>query len=148
MQWFSCSYAVMYGSERPRANTASWFAEADRGGGARHARNGPRVRPNDNGATSVRAAIVSSLFFILLTASVLFGGHAAIDPLLRSMLTARDSAATGDFISSMPDGDFCRHMSFDNATSEILEGTVERCPEDMSRQHVRNTARGFSWGEH
>jgi hypothetical protein len=139
----------MHGSERASRRTATWFAEADHGGAGARSRNGPRVRLDDNGATSARVVIVSSLFFILLAASLLFGGHAAIDPLLRSVIAARDSAATGDFVSAMPDRKFCRHMSFDNATSEIIEGTVERCPDDMVREHFRDTSgRGFAWGEH
>ena len=97
----------------------------------------------------MRAVIVSSLFFILLAASLLFGGHAAIDPLLRSVIAARAGAATGDFVSAMPDGKFCRHMSYDNATSELIEGTVERCPDDMVREHFRDASgKGFAWGEH
>jgi hypothetical protein len=141
------SYAVMYRSERAGAKTATWFAEADRGGAGLRRQIGPRVRLDDNGATSARAVIVSSLFFILLAASLLFGGHAAIDPLLRSVIAARDSAATGDFVSAMPDGKFCRHMSFNNATSELIEGTIERCPDNIARDTFRNTARGFAWGE-
>jgi hypothetical protein len=138
----------MHGSERAGVKTATWSAEADRAGADPRKRNGPRVRLDDNGVTSARAVMVSSLFFILLATSLLFGGHAAIDPLLRSVIAARDSAATGDFVSAMPDGKFCRHMSFDNATSEIIEGSIERCPDNMAREPLRNTARGFAWGEH
>jgi hypothetical protein len=142
------SYAAMRGGERAPPKAATWFAEADHGGAGPPVRNGPRIRLGDDGATSARAVVVSSLFFILLAASLLFGGHAAIDPLLRSAIAARDNAATGDFVSAMPDGKFCRHRSFDNATSEIIEGAVERCPDDMVREHFRNTVGGFTWGEH
>jgi hypothetical protein len=138
----------MHGDERASAKAATGFVAADRDGAGQHTPKGARARRDDNGATSVRAIIVSSLFSILLTASVLLGGHAAIDPLLHSVLAARDSPAPGDFVAVMPDGNFCRHMSFDSATSEIIEGSVGRCPDGMLRQPIRNATRGFAWGEH
>jgi hypothetical protein len=137
----------MYGGERSNAKAAAWSADANRAGAAPRRRNGPRIIVDD-GATSVRAVIVSSLFFILLAASLLFGGHAAIDPLLRSVMAGRGDTATGDFVYALPDGKFCRHMSFNNATSEIVEGTIQRCPDDMVREHFRDKGKGFAWGEH
>jgi hypothetical protein len=142
------SYAGMRRSEGAGVKKATRAAEAVRDNTGLRNRNEPRIRRDDNGATSTRAVMVSSLFFILLATSFLFGGHAAIDPLLRSVIAARDGAATGDFVSAMPDGKFCRRMSFDNATSEIIEGSIERCPDNMVETSSRNTGRGFAWGEH
>jgi hypothetical protein len=124
-------------------------------GPADHAAASPRVRKalrmrldDENGATSARAIIVSSLFLVLFAATLLFGGHAAIDPLLRSVMAARDAGAVGDVVYSMPDGKFCRHMTFDNGTGNMVEGTVERCPDNIAREEFRSTASRFTWGEH
>ena len=83
---------------------------------------------------------------MFLAVTLLFGGHAAIDPLLRMVLAAQDNRMAGDLVFAMPDGRFCRHMSFNNATSEVTEGGIAPCPDDLARQHFR-TSRGFSWGE-
>jgi hypothetical protein len=85
---------------------------------------------------------------MLLAAALLVGGHAAIDPLLRSAAAARDARAVGDVVYSMPDGKFCRHMSFDNLTSEMIEGTVVPCPDSVVRDEFRNKTAGFAWGAH
>jgi len=87
------------------------------------------------------------LFLVLFTTGILFGGHAAIDPLLRMVTAAHRSEAVGDIVLPMPDGKFCRHMSFDNRTSEMNEGAVEPCPDDILRGQFRRTGRGFTWGE-
>jgi hypothetical protein len=127
----------------------TWFVEADR------VRMNPRARKSlllrfggDDGTTSAHAVIVSSVFLILLAASLLFGGHAAIDPLLRTVIAARDTKAVGDVVYSMPDGKFCRHMSFDNVTAEVVEGTITPCPHDIARDEFRNKTGGFAWGTH
>jgi hypothetical protein len=126
----------------------TWFVEADRVRLNPRARKGLRLRFNaGDGATSVHAAIVSSVFLILLAASLLFGGHAALDPLLRSVIASRDAKAVGDVVYSMPDGKFCRHMSFDNVTAEVVEGTITQCPDDVARDEFRNNRTGgFAWG--
>jgi hypothetical protein len=104
-----------------------------------------RSRSKDGSITSLRAVIASSLFLVLLAATLLVGGHAAIDPLLQSVASARNPRGAADFVFSMPDGKFCRHMSFDNTTSQIIEGAVEPCPENIVKEHFR-TSRGFAWG--
>ena len=91
--------------------------------------------------------IVSSLFLVLFTAALLIGGHAAIDPILQSAVDARETKGTGDVVVTMPDGIFCRHMSFDNVTAEIMEGGIERCTKDIAGNRPR-TGRGFAWGAH
>jgi hypothetical protein len=129
--------------------TAKWSRPADHAAASQRARKVSRMRfNNEDGATSARAIIVSSLFLVLLAATLLFGGHAAIDPLLRSATAAREARAVGDVVYSMPDGKFCRHMTFDNGTGDMVEGTVERCPDDIARDEFRNTGNGFAWGEH
>jgi hypothetical protein len=98
-------------------------------------------------AKSGRVVIVSSLFLVLFTAALLIGGHAAIDPLLQSAVDARETKGTGEVVVTMPDGIFCRHLSFDNVTAEIIEGGIERCANDIAgnRPHA---GRGFAWGAH
>jgi hypothetical protein len=96
--------------------------------------------------TSARAAIAAAMFLVPLAAALLVGGHAAIDPVLRSVISARETRAVGDVIYTMPGGIFCRHMSFDNTTAEVVEGAIEHCPSDIARDRAR-TARGFAWGQ-
>jgi len=131
------------GTSRP--HSAARFAEPDRVPPRRRVRGGSRAHDD---ATSVRAVIVSSLFLVLFTTGLLFGGHAVINPLLRMAAVTRNSGEVGDVVVPMPDGQYCRRMSFDNATAELIEGTIERCPDNIVGSPVRRTGRGFSWGEH
>ncbi len=136
----------MQAAEEKGPHAAAWFVEPDHASASLRARKGFRVRRDD--ATSTRAVIVSSLFLVLFTTGLLIGGHVAIDPLLHRATAARDTESVGDLIYPMPDGKYCRHMSFDNATSDMIEGTVEPCPENIIRGPSSGTGRGFSWGEH
>lgn len=133
-------YGVMQGAPKPGPGAATWFVEADRGTAISQGR---RARPD--GAASLRAVIATSAFLALLGACLLIGGHAAIAPLLRSVVAARDSRSVGDVVYTMPDGKFCRHMSFDNTTSEMIEGTIAPCEDDLSRIRQTAVSRGFSW---
>ena len=102
----------------------------------------------DGTATSIRAVITSSVFIVLL-AIALLGGHAAIDPLINRSADMRDARGSGDVVVTMPDGKFCRHMSFDNATASMVEGTIEPCRVDITRDRgaaVSTPPRGFAWG--
>lgn len=86
---------------------------------------------------------------LIVGASLLVGGRAAIDPFLHPALDANDPRAGGDVVVTMPDGKFCRHMSFDNATASMIEGTIEPCRTDISRDFgVPGVAPhgGFAWG--
>jgi hypothetical protein len=93
-------------------------------------------------------AIVSSLFLVLFAATLLVGGHAAIDPLLQSALQSvaeeHDSRSKGDIVYTMPDGVFCRHMSYDNVTGEQTGGSLQRCDGDIVRDGGRAN-RHFTW---
>ena len=54
-------------------------------------------------------------------------------------------------VVAMPDGKFCRHMSFDNTTASMVEGTIVPCTTDItrdSRSAVAAAPRGFAWGIH
>lgn len=97
--------------------------------------------------TSLRAIIASAFFVVLIVGTILIGGHAAVDPILRMAAAARDNTGRADILYSMPDENYCRHMSFDNATNEMVEGDVERCPDDLIKQRTHST-QGFAWGAH
>jgi hypothetical protein len=134
------------------ADTASrdagaWFVEADHASITALARRRSRARIDEERAKSGRVVVISSLFLVLFTAALLVGGHAAIDPILQSAVDARETKGTGDVIVTMPDGIFCRHMSFDNVTAEIVEGGIERCTKDIAGNRP-HTGRGFAWAIH
>jgi hypothetical protein len=135
--------------KRGSAEAATWFADMDRILAHLPARKGSQARRSGDGATSTRAVIASSLFIVLFAAALLLGGHAAIDPFLHRSADANDPRAGGDVVVTMPDGKFCRHMSFDNATASMIEGTIEPCRTDISRDFgVPAVAPrgGFAWG--
>jgi hypothetical protein len=125
------------------AGSSAWFVERDRVKAKPHVRKS--LRRGTGAETSLRAAIATAFFLVLLAGTMLIGGHAAVDPILRLVIAARDSAGRGDVLYSMPDGKYCRHMSFDNATDEMVEGDIERCPDDIVSEHGRSTS-GFAWG--
>lgn len=95
--------------------------------------------------TTFRAVIAASFFLVLISVALLFSGGAAIQPLLRSALASRDANGIGDVVITMPGGKVCRHVSFDNATSEMAEDKLGACPEDVARGAFRSY-RGFAWG--
>jgi hypothetical protein len=134
----------MYPAKGATVKAATWLAAPD------HVSPPPRKRSRkgpDDGATSTRAVIASSAFLVLFAGTLLIGGHAAIDPLLRSVTAARETMAVGNIVYTMPDGKFCRHMSLDNATAEMTEGAIAPCQDDIVRNRPRDS-RGFAWGEH
>lgn len=137
-------YCAMHETDRSSPYSAAWFVEPDQAGAGR--RGPARARAQRGDGTSTRAVIVSSFFLVLITTAIMFGGHAAIDPLLRMATAARQSEAVGDVMMPLPDGKYCRHMSFDNKTSEINEGAIEPCPGDIVRGQFRRGGRAFSWG--
>jgi hypothetical protein len=94
---------------------------------------------------SLGLIITISLSFILFAAAILIGGHAFIAPLLQRAAAARDANGTGDVVYTMPDGVFCRHVSFDNGTGDITEDGVEECP-GSAVSKAQNEAPEFKWG--
>ncbi len=125
----------MSAADTASRDAGAWFVEADHVSVTALARRRSRARMDEERAKSGRVVIVSSLFLVLFTAALLIGGHAAIDPLLQSAVDARETKGTGEVVWTMPDGIFCRHMSFDNVTAEITEGGIERC----TKRHCRKS---------
>lgn len=139
----------MRADDAAATEAGSWYVEADPGrttaSGKRLSKKPSQAKLYEARLTSTRVAIASSLFLVFLAASLLVGGHAAIGPLLQSAVAARESSGRGDVVYTMPDGIFCRHISFDNMTAEITEGALQRCQSDIGRGRTKSTAT-FSWG--
>jgi hypothetical protein len=92
---------------------------------------------------SARFAIAFSLFLALLATSFLVDGHAVFET-LQSAVTPEEQKHVGEVIYSLPDHAYCRHMSFDNETSQLAAGNVTPCPRDASGRHQTE----FLWGGH
>ena len=134
----------MSAADSASREAAAWFVEADHVSVTALARRRSRARIDEERAKSGRIVIVASLFLVLLAAALLVGGHAAIDPLLQSAAAAREAKGAGAVVYTMPDGIFCRHVSFDNVTAEITEGAIQRCGNDIAGNRPRSN-RGFAW---
>jgi hypothetical protein len=136
-------------AEEARVEQPSWFAAANGGDAEPRPRSAVGARRGRDGTTSLRAVIASSAFLMMFATTTLVGGHAAIDPLLRSIAKAPEARNTGDIVYPMPDGQFCRHLSFDNTTAELAENKVGPCPDSVIRNALRDrfhSARSFNWG--
>jgi hypothetical protein len=125
--------------------TIDWYVEPDQDAPAAAAADHSRARREEKRANSVGIAVTTSLLVALLATAILVGGHAAIVPLLHRAAAARDAAGTGDVVYTMPDGVFCRHMSFNNATAEVTEGAIEPCPDPIGSGRHASASR-FEWG--
>lgn len=132
------------GKDAGTTETIDWFVEPDQDSpGA--AADYSRARREEKRANSVGLAITTSLLFALLAAALLVGGRVAIGPLLHRAAATRDASGTGDVVYTMPDGVFCRHMSFNNATAEVTEGAIEPCPDPIGAGRHASATR-FEWG--
>jgi hypothetical protein len=107
----------------------------------------PERHRSDSGAASRRAIVVASLFLLLVGATMLVGAHAAIGPMLQSAADARATRQAGAVVYTMPDGVFCRQISFDNTTAEVKEGAMHPCRDKIQRIGGR-PKREFAWGRH
>jgi hypothetical protein len=111
-------------------------------------RRSARVRQDEQSAKKARVAIILALFLAFLAAALLIGGRAFIDPMLRMAAHEREANRVGEVVFTMPDGAFCRHLSFDNHTAEINESAIDRCPEARPRRgrESADDKKGFAWG--
>jgi hypothetical protein len=125
--------------------TIDWYVEPDLHAPGATVADHSRARREEKRANSVGIAVTTSLLFALLAAAILVGGHAAIIPLFHRAVAARDATGTGDVVYTMPDGVFCRHMSFNNATAEVTEGAIEPCPDRIGSGRHESATR-FEWG--
>src|SRR5579864_7538850 len=133
----------MRAGQRAGTDAVSWVAAADHA--SARARRAARAYRDDQRAKSARLAVVLSLFLVVLAAALLVGGRVVIDPMLQSAAQARAINRVGAIIYTMPDGIFCRHLSFDNVTAELTEGAVEKCAGDLITGRT-SRASNFAWG--
>lgn len=138
-------YNAMQAAPATGRDGAAWFVEPDHANAKLRERKAAAARRE---ATSARAVIVSSIFLILFSSALLFGGHAAINPLLKLVTAADNSRQVGDVLLPTRDGKFCRHISFDNVSADIVEGDVEPCPDSITSGEFRDFGRGFRWSTH
>jgi hypothetical protein len=123
---------------------------ADRGAAAsrRAAIVQPRQRHwalSESGIASRRVVVVGSLFLVLVTTTVLVTARTTVGPLLQSAAAARAAVQTGAIVYALPDGIYCRQVSFDNATAEIKESAMNRCGDKIERIRLQ-PKRSFAWG--
>lgn len=120
-----------------------WRVEADRGISKERGRESERIRRDEARASSLGLIITTSLLCAIFAAAAMFGGH-AIGPLLRHAAAVRDAKGIGALVYTMPDGVFCRRMSFDNATGAVGPAAIERCLQ-AAGEGAKTTK--FQWGK-
>lgn len=118
-------------------------AAASRVSALARTRKQSRVELQEERAKSTSVAIISSLFLVVIAGALLIGGHIAIDPLLQSAIEAREARGLGEIVFTMPDGVYCRHVTFDNVTSQLTEHGIERCASDLGRHGPADSK--FTW---
>jgi hypothetical protein len=138
--------AGMRTGERVGTKPQLWVSTAGPVGGRALVRRWTRARRDEQHAKTAGIAVILSLFFAVLGAALLVDSRAFINPLAKSAADAREANRLGEIIYTMPDGAFCRHLSFDNTTGELAEGAIEKCAHNESKERGR-TALGFAWGE-
>jgi hypothetical protein len=99
----------------------------------------------ESGLASRRVVVACSIFVVLVGTTALVGARTTIGPLLQSAADARAAMRSGAVVYALPDGVYCRQVSFDNTTAEIKEGAMQRCRDNIERIHTTRT-RDFAWG--
>jgi hypothetical protein len=135
---------AMSSGKNAATDNVQWYVQADRA--AR--RLGHASGYDDRRANSLALIITTSLLFVLFASALLVGGHAIIGPLLRASPAADGNAnERGDIVYTMPDGMFCRHMTFDNSTGRIIAGGIDHCDPTIG-DGAAGRGTGFRWGSH
>jgi hypothetical protein len=143
---FPLSHAAMRAVQLPSTIVAWWKKKpvGSRGGAAVRS---ARVRRDEQHAKNTTLIIVLTLFSVFLAPALLIGGRALIEPILRAANERRQTNRIGEVVFTMPDGAFCRHLSFNNTTAEVIESTVDHCPEARPRgKDAVTSQKGFAWG--
>ena len=122
--------------------TMNWYVEPNHFGPRRTTLSLSRRRRGDERVNSLAFAVTAALLFVLVASAVMFGGHAALAPLLPR---ASDADRTGSILYAMPDGVLCRRMAFDNGTAEVTSVAVEPCPGGIGVAGGPAAGR-FEWG--
>jgi hypothetical protein len=135
----------MRAAQRASTTIASWAGKPDRRRGA--VVRSARAQREEQHTKKTRLIIVLTLFSVFLAPALLIGGRAVIEPMVRAAYETRQTDRVGEVVFTMPDGAFCRHLSFNNKTAEVTESTVDRCPEARPRGKNSDTSqKGFAWG--
>ena len=132
--------------EHVPAGTFDWYVESDYTR-LEQARQSLRVRRDEDRAHSLGLIITTSLLFVLFAAAVTFGGHAAIVPLIQEAIAARDAQGVpvkGSIVYTMPDGVYCRYLSFDNTSGEVVGAAIRKCP-DQAGESAGGFVSAFRW---
>jgi hypothetical protein len=138
-------YGAMSATERARAAASSWYKPPDR----IRSNAAARVRKDEQRTKKTRSIIVLSIFLAFLVPALFIGCRAFIGPMLRTNAEERQANRIGEVVFTMPDGAFCRRLSFDNKTAEVNESTVDHCPEARPRgkeKEADTSRKGFAWG--
>lgn len=137
--------------EHVRAGAFDWYVEPDYTRLDQRARESMRLRRDVDRANSLGLIITTSLLFVLFAAAVTFGGHAAIVPLIQEAVAARDARGapvTGSIVYTMPDGVYCRYLSFDNTSGEVVGAAIRQCPGETSEGLSGGFVSAFKWNTH
>jgi hypothetical protein len=105
-----------------------------------------RARREERNAKISRLAVVLALFLVLLIGALLVTCRAVIDSMLQAPPDPRVANKVGDIVFTLPDGAFCRHLSFNNATAELMESSAAPCPEAKPRGGSERPSSHFAWG--
>ena len=130
-------------------DSAHWYVQSDHVRRIGHGLHATHASLNDRRANSLALIITTSLLLALFASALMVGGHAIISPLLRAPAVGSGEGTNnrGDIVYTMPDGTFCQHMTFDNATGRITSGGINRCDPDAD-SGSGNRGTGFKWGAH
>lgn len=105
-----------------------------------------RARREERNAKISRLAVVLALFLVLLIGALLVTCRAVINSMLQAPPDPRVANKVGDIVFTLPDGAFCRHLSFNNATAELMESSAAPCPEAKPRGGSERPSSHFAWG--
>lgn len=133
--------------EHAGSEPIDWYVEPDYTRLDVRTRESLRARHDQERVNSLGLIITTSLLFVLFAAAVTFGGHAAIVPLLQEAVAARDAQGlpvTGSIVYTMPDGVYCRYLSFDNSSGEFGSAAIRQCP-DQAREESPGVMSAFKW---
>ena len=125
-------------------NSAPWYVQADHVRRISPSLHATHASMNDRRANSLALIITTSLMFVLFASVLLVGGHAIITPLLRAPAVSGTNNR-GDIVYTMPDGTFCQHMTFDNATGRMSAGGINHCDSSVD-SGGGNRGGAFKWG--
>lgn len=137
----------MRAHKQASTHSAEWYVQADHAARFGHGPHASHANLDERRANSLALIITTSLLFVLFASALMVGGHAIIGPLMRAAPDGGGVNRSADIVYTMPDGMFCRHMTFDNSTGRITAGSMDRC-EPGTGGGMAERGTGFKWGTH